>query len=172
MGRVCDHWCFSSCAFALASSFASASGSVVASSSGFVGGPPSALAAADPQQRSIAELTGGLRSAGVDVALTVDSAADVPAPVQGVAYRIVQEALTNVARHAAAASATVTVRRVSGAIAVEVVDDGRGAGGAPGVPAPGNGLRGMREGAAALGGTLDAGPVDGDGWRVDVRIPA
>ena len=95
----------------------------------------------------------------------------MPVRLQGAGYRIVQEALTNVARHAAAASATVTVRRVSGAIAVEVVDDGRGAAGAPGVPAPGNGLRGMRERAAALGGTLDAGPVDGGGWRVQAWLP-
>jgi signal transduction histidine kinase len=127
-------------------------------------GPPAGLG-------DIAELTGGLRSAGVDVTLIVDSAADVPAAVQSVAYRIVQEALTNVARHAGAATATVTVRRVPGAIAVEVVDDGAGAPAAPGVPAPGNGLRGMRERAAALGGRLDAGPADGGGWRVRARLP-
>jgi signal transduction histidine kinase len=127
-------------------------------------GPPAGLG-------DIAELTGGLRSAGVDVALRIDGAADVPAAVQSAAYRIVQEALTNVARHAAATTATVTVRRVPGAIAVDVVDDGTGAPAAAGVPALGNGVRGMRERAAALGGTLKVGPEDGAGWRVHAWLP-
>jgi signal transduction histidine kinase len=107
----------------------------------------------------------------VTVTLDVDSAADVPAPVQSVAYRIVQEALTNVARHAQASAATVSVRRVPDAITVEVTDDGA-------VPAQevtretlGNGVRGMRERAAALGGRLEAGPNDGRGWRVHAWLP-
>ncbi|MFZ1996479.1 MAG: sensor histidine kinase [Solirubrobacteraceae bacterium] len=130
-------------------------------------GPPAGLG-------DIAELTSGLRSAGVAVTLDVDSAAGVPAPVQSVAYRIVQEALTNVARHAQAASATVRVRRGQGAITVEVTDDSA-------IPAQaltgetlGNGVRGMRERAAALGGTLEAGPThphDGGGWRVRAWLP-
>jgi signal transduction histidine kinase len=130
-------------------------------------GPPAGLG-------DIAELTGGLRSAGVEVTLTVDSAADVPAPVQSVVYRIVQEALTNVARHAQATAATVNVRRVPGAITVEVTDDGPGASAGPGAPAPGragNGIRGMRERAAALGGSLEAGPDGGGGWRVRAWLP-
>jgi signal transduction histidine kinase len=127
-------------------------------------GPPAGLG-------DIAELTGGVRSAGVDVALTVDSAADVPAAVQSVAYRIVQEALTNVARHAAAATATVTVRRVPGAITVDVADDGTGPPASGGETTVGNGLRGMRERAAALGGTLETGPGDGGGWRVHAWLP-
>ncbi|HEY2321015.1 MAG TPA: sensor histidine kinase [Solirubrobacteraceae bacterium] len=123
-------------------------------------GPPAGLG-------DIAELSGGLRSAGVRVALEVDSAADVPAPVQSVAYRIVQEALTNVARHAQAAATTVRVRRVPEAITVEVSDDGACTTTEP----PGNGVRGMRERAAALGGTLEAGPRDGGGWRVQAWLP-
>jgi signal transduction histidine kinase len=127
-------------------------------------GPPAGLG-------DISELTGGLRAAGVTVTLDVDSAADVPAPVQSVAYRVVQEALTNVARHARASATTVRVRREPGAITIDVTDDGA-------APAPaitgetlGNGVRGMRERAAALGGTLDAGPDAGGGWRVHAWLP-
>ena len=127
-------------------------------------GPPAGLG-------DIAELTGGLRSAGVAVTLDVDSAADVPAPVQSVAYRIVQEALTNIARHAQASVATVSVRRVPGAITVDVTDDGAAPAQAVTSETLGNGVRGMRERAAALGGTLEAAPDDGGGWRVRARLP-
>ena len=127
-------------------------------------GPPAGL-------DDIAELTGGLRSAGVIVTLDVDSAVDVPAAVQSVAYRIVQEALTNVARHAQASRATVTVRRGPGAIAVDVTDDGAATPDALTAETPGNGVRGMSERAAALGGTLEAGPDDGGGWRVQAWLP-
>jgi len=127
-------------------------------------GPPAGLG-------DIAELTGGLRAAGVTVTLDVDSAADVPAPVQSVAYRIVQEALTNVARHAQASAATVSVRRVPGAIAIDVTDDGAVSAQAITGETLGNGVRGMRERAAALGGTLHAGPDDGGGWRVHAWLP-
>jgi signal transduction histidine kinase len=125
-------------------------------------GPPAGLG-------DIAELTGGLQSAGVAVTLDVDSAADVPAPVQSVAYRIVQEALTNVARHAQASVTTVSVRRVAGAITVQVTDDGATASVVD--TADGNGVRGMRERAAALGGTLEAGPNGNGGWRVRAWLP-
>jgi signal transduction histidine kinase len=127
-------------------------------------GPPAGLG-------DIAELTGGLRSAGVEVTLDIDSAADVPAAVQSVAYRIVQEALTNVARHARATAATVSVRRKRGAITVEVADDGAPAADTPASAAAGNGVRGMRERAAALGGTLEAGPSPRGGWRVRAWLP-
>ncbi len=130
-------------------------------------GPPAGLG-------DIAELTGGLQAAGVSVTLDIDSAVDVPAPVQSVAYRIVQEALTNVARHAQASAATVSVRRVPGAITVEVTDDGAPAAPAAAAPTLGNGVRGMRERAAALGGTLEAGPAHphaGGGWRVRAWLP-
>jgi signal transduction histidine kinase len=127
-------------------------------------GPPAGLG-------DIAELTGGLRAAGVTVTLDVDSAVDVPAPVQSVAYRIVQEALTNVARHAQATAATVSVRHVAGAITVEVSDDGAAPAQAITGETLGNGVRGMRERAAALGGSLEAGPNDGNGWRVRAWLP-
>ena len=127
-------------------------------------GPPAGLG-------DIAELTGGLRSAGIEVTLDVASAADVPAAVQSVAYRIVQEALTNVARHARATAATVSVRRVPGAITVEVTDDGATASASLAAAPLGNGVRGMRERAAALGGTLEAGPAAQGGWRVHAWLP-
>jgi signal transduction histidine kinase len=127
-------------------------------------GPPAGL-------DEIEQLTGGLRSAGVDVALDVETVGDIPAAVQSTAYRIVQEALTNVARHAGASSTRVCVRRVPGAVTIEVVDDGSGAAPAANGAAPGNGLRGMRERAAAVGGTLDAAPIDSGGWRVHALLP-
>jgi len=130
-------------------------------------GPPAGLG-------DIAELTGGLQAAGVTVTLDIDNAADVPAPVQSVAYRIVQEALTNAARHAQASAVTVSVRRVPGAITVEVTDDGATAAPAPTGESLGNGVRGMRERAAALGGRLDAGPrgiPPTRGWRVHALLP-
>jgi signal transduction histidine kinase len=88
--------------------------------------------------------------------------------VQAASYRIVQEALTNVLRHASATVARVSVTREDGALRVEVRDDGVGVG-APG--GSGNGLRGMRERAAALQGTLESGPADPRGWRVLARLP-
>jgi signal transduction histidine kinase len=129
-------------------------------------GPPAGLG-------DIPELTSGLRSAGVDVALAIDSPADVPPAVQSVAYRIVQEAVTNVARHAPAATTVrVGVRRAPDAITVDVADNGPAATASGGPAADGNGMRGMRERAAALGGSLQAGPADdGGGWRVHARLP-
>jgi signal transduction histidine kinase len=127
-------------------------------------GPPAGL-------DDVVELTGGLRAAGVSVEIDVEAAADVPAAVQSAGYRIVQEALTNVARHADGASnACVRVRRVPGAVTIEVVDDGA-ASSTTANAVTGNGVRGMRERAAALGGTLEAAPVESGGWRVRARLP-
>jgi signal transduction histidine kinase len=115
----------------------------------------------------LAPLTGGLRAAGVAVNLDVEPLTDVPAAVHSAGYRIVQEALTNVARHAGASSARVCVQRINGSLTIEVVDDGVGA---PQADA-GNGVRGMRERAAALGGTLEAAPGSTGGWRVAATLP-
>jgi signal transduction histidine kinase len=111
-------------------------------------------------------LTGGLRSAGVAVDLDVEPVADLPDAVHSAGYRIVQEALTNVARHASASTARVKVRRTAGAVTIQVFDDGT----AEAAPA-GNGLRGMRERAVALGGTLEAAPAPDGGWEVRARLP-
>jgi signal transduction histidine kinase len=110
-----------------------------------------------------------LRAAGVDVAVDVDAAGPVPTPVHSAGYRIVQEALTNVLRHADASSASVVVRPDGDALTIVVADDGRG--GAAGTGGAGAGLRGMRERAEALGGALEAGPGGDGGWRVEAKLP-
>ena len=120
--------------------------------------------------RDLDELAAGLRAAGVRVELDVADVSEVPAGVQAAGYRIVQEALTNVLRHAGATSARVTVASADGDLRVEVLDDGIGAG--AGLGGSGNGVRGMRERAAALAGTVESGPVEPQGWRVLARLPA
>ncbi|MDG6103190.1 two-component sensor histidine kinase [Dactylosporangium aurantiacum] len=92
-----------------------------------------------------------------------------PAEVAAAVHRVVQEALTNVARHAAhAGGVTVTVSEVDGAVTVLVADDGDG--GPPGVHS-GYGIVGMRERVEALGGTLRAGPGPCGGWQVHGTLP-
>jgi signal transduction histidine kinase len=94
----------------------------------------------------------------------------LPFGVDVAAYRIVQEALTNVARHAGPAAATVLVRYGEEEVTVQVDDDGRGPA-ARHQPASGKGIAGMRERVAALGGELYAGPRPGGGFRVQARLP-
>ena len=122
------------------------------------------------------DLRASLRSAGVDVELDVDPAtATLPSAVATTGYRIVQEALTNVVRHARGSSARVRVAREGDRVVIDVTDDGTGAvGPAPGAAVPGgtgNGVRGMRERAQAAGGTLEAGPRTEGGWRVRATLP-
>ncbi len=93
----------------------------------------------------------------------------LPAGVEVSAFRIVQEALTNVRRHADASHAEVRVRYGAGALEVSIEDDG--AGGKGGGDTEGHGLRGMRERAAMLGGALSVGPLDGGGFRVSTILP-
>jgi signal transduction histidine kinase len=81
----------------------------------------------------------------------------------------VQEALTNVARHAGPARAAVSLSYGQTALVVQVDDDGRGTGGH--ATRPGRGLTGMRERISALGGGLEAGPRDTRGFRVRASIP-
>ena len=120
-----------------------------------------------PGLARLAELTEPLRDAGLEVAV-VGGARNLPAGVDQSAYRIVQEALTNTLRHAHATRASVTIREVGGALELDVSDDGTGVAGPPGA---GRGLAGMRERAAMLGGTLDAGPLPDGGFRVRARLP-
>jgi signal transduction histidine kinase len=94
----------------------------------------------------------------------------LPAPVDLAAFRIVQEALTNVVRHAGARTATVLVRYDRDAVSVQVDDDGRGAPSEDGSPG-GSGLVGMRERAESVGGAVEAGPRPGGGFRVLARLP-
>jgi signal transduction histidine kinase len=112
-------------------------------------------------------------AADLQVELSVAGAArPLPAAVDLTVYRIVQESLTNVIRHAEAREATVSIRYEPDAVVVEVEDDGRGStNGAAGTD--GHGLAGMRERAAALGGRLEAGPAGnaGTGYRVRPWLP-
>ncbi|WP_230486782.1 sensor histidine kinase [Nocardioides anomalus] len=117
------------------------------------------------------ELGESLRSAGVDVHVDIDpGTATVPAAVAATGYRIVQEALTNVVRHAGGARARVRVAREDDHVVIDVTDDGGGTGPSVAPVGTGHGVRGMRERALAAGGTLEAGPHDG-GWRVHASLP-
>lgn len=128
-----------------------------------------------PVQRlaDLADLRESLHAAGVDLTVDLDPAArSLPAPVDATCYRIVQEALTNTLRHAGPTSARVRVARDGdAAVLVEVEDDGGSAPTPLGGTGSGNGLRGMRERAAVLGGRLEAGPTAAGGWRVTARLP-
>jgi signal transduction histidine kinase len=119
------------------------------------------------------ELVASVRRAGLDVTLRVDDAfGDVPRAVGVAAYRIVQESLTNVVRHAGSASATVTLRRDgAGVRSVEVVDEGDGHHARFTHAGTGVGIRGMRERAEATGGQLEAGPRPDRGFRVCATWP-
>jgi signal transduction histidine kinase len=127
-----------------------------------------------PGLHALDGLVGTAAHGGLDVDVSV--AGDVrplPAAVDLTAYRIVQESLTNVVRHAHASVARVAVRYEPDAVVVEVADDGRGATAVNGRngTGPGYGLVGMRERAVAVGGTLDAGPAPDGGFRVAARLP-
>ena len=121
--------------------------------------------------RSLADLDSLVDTAGASglrVELTRQGeAVALPAGAELAAFRIVQEALTNVCRHARASTASVVVRYRPSEVVVEVIDDGVG-----GVPTgEGHGIVGMRERAALYGGDVEAGPRPGGGFRVQARIP-
>jgi signal transduction histidine kinase len=115
-------------------------------------------------------LVDDVAGAGLEVEVRREGArTELPPSVDLTAYRIVQEALTNVLKHAGPAHATVTLGYEDGALRVEVIDDGRGVNGR--APTGGHGLLGMRERVGVYGGTRDAGPRTGGGFRVAVRLP-
>ena len=118
----------------------------------------------------LATLVERAEAAGVPTTVrVVGDRRTLPAETDQAAYRVVQEALTNVARHGGpAATATVRVTFAARELTLQVDDDGRGA---PREPQPGHGLTGMRERVAALGGTLDAGPGADGGFAVRVTLP-
>ncbi|HEV8648870.1 MAG TPA: sensor histidine kinase [Actinomycetes bacterium] len=128
--------------------------------------PVPGLADLDPLVAQVVE-------SGVAVEVRVEGTrSGVPAGVDLSAYRIVQEALTNVMKHAGPAKATVVVRYGDGEVALEVTDDGLGAAPvATGSGRTGLGTIGMRERAAVHGGDLEAGPRAGGGYRVAARLP-
>ncbi|MFF8603518.1 sensor histidine kinase [Streptomyces sp. NPDC015232] len=117
------------------------------------------------------DLLATFRNAGLPVELArTDRGAPLPAAVDLAAYRIIQEALTNVRKHAGAgARAEVSVVRVGRTVEITVLDDGTAA--AEPEPGGGHGLVGMRERVTALGGTLTAAPRYGGGFRVQAILP-
>lgn len=133
-------------------------------------GDTEAELAPQPGLSRIDDLLSTARSAGLDVECRVaGDGPPLPAAVDVSAFRIVQESLTNVMKHAAARRVEIEVRRAPDHLAIDVVDDGRPVEDEPGA---GRGLAGMRERAEVLGGTLDAGPrADGPGFRVAARLP-
>ncbi|NBE55556.1 sensor histidine kinase [Streptomyces boluensis] len=119
---------------------------------------------------SLADLVRRARAAGLAVELTLRGTdGTLPDAVEAAAYRIVQEALTNAARHAGPTGVSVELALTEGELEVRVTDDGRAS---PDRPCtPGTGLTGMRERVTALGGTLRAGPRAEGGFAVRARLP-
>jgi signal transduction histidine kinase len=127
-----------------------------------------------PGLAELDRLVGQVRDAGLPVEVVIEgSSTALPAGMDLAAYRIIQEALTNVVKHAGKATARVHVRFEADALDIEVTDDGRGAA-APLLSGPtigGHGLVGMHERVALYEGTLEAGPVFPGGYRVHARFP-
>ncbi|MEV6966599.1 sensor histidine kinase [Hamadaea sp. NPDC051192] len=118
----------------------------------------------------VPELVERARTGGLLATLTVEGQPQsLPVAVDRTAYRIVQESLTNVARHAGAATASVRIGYRPGALAIQVDDDGSAVPAAP--PTPGVGLLGMRERVSALGGRLRAEPRVEGGFTVEAELP-
>ncbi|MCO1581421.1 histidine kinase [Crossiella sp. SN42] len=118
-----------------------------------------------PSLSRLPELLDSATAAGLSVQVSGEIG-ELPSAVDAAAFRITQEALTNIVRHAEASSVTIHFEHSDTAFELSVRDDGPHPAQAP----PGNGLRGMRERAAALGGALTAGPAEG-GWLVRAVLP-
>ncbi|MCI0156287.1 sensor histidine kinase [Leifsonia shinshuensis] len=122
-----------------------------------------------PGLAQLPELAEQARDAGLTVELSVDvDDATIGPHLELIAYRIAQEAVTNVIRHSDATTVRISIRRAGTDLLVEIVDDGHG------TDRPlkaGLGLTGMSERAAAVGGTVDAGFVAGGGFRVRAGLP-
>jgi signal transduction histidine kinase len=123
------------------------------------------------EQPTLADLDGlveSMRVSELDVHLSLDpTARDLPPRLQSAAFRIVQESLSNVAKHARPARTAVRIAQDEELFVIEITDDGA----SPSFAGEGSGLRGMRERATELGGTLEAGPASAGGWRVRATFP-
>lgn len=124
-----------------------------------------------PGPEMLPDLVERVRAAGLPVTLELcDGLEDVPQAMGLSLFRLVQEALTNVMKHAGEdAHASVSIRRTAGGLEVEIIDDGRGED--PTSDGLGHGLTGMRERVCVFGGTLLAGPLPGRGFRVLAGFP-
>lgn len=134
-------------------------------------GPGSAALAPAPRLADLRELADTVRASGTPVQLRMSGTDRELSPALELSiYRVVQEALTNVVKHAPTACATVDLSVSSSQVRLEVSDDGGPAAGQP--ASPGHGIVGMRERIAAFGGWLVAEPVAGRGFRVVAEVPA
>jgi signal transduction histidine kinase len=141
-----------------------------------------------PDVGQVRSLVDRVRAAGLPVELTITGARALPPGVDLAAYRVVQEALTNVIKHASQARTVVRIEYRPRELLIDVANDGRpadpaaagaaaaaGSGSGPARSQPsgagGRGLIGLRERIAIYGGDLDAGPRPGGGWRVQAKIP-
>jgi signal transduction histidine kinase len=116
----------------------------------------------------VPELIRQVQTTGLDATLTIDGHPDdMPAAVDRAAYRIVQESLTNITRHAAATSASVRIDHRPDTLVIRIDDNGT----ATPATTPGVGLLGMRERVTALGGHLRAAPRDDGGFTVHAELP-
>ncbi len=125
----------------------------------------------DPQPalHQIHKLAERLVQTGMNITLSMEVASDLPVRVDLFAYRIVQEALTNVLKHAPMDAMTrVRLAEAAGWLEIEVTNTGTAA---TALPGSGRGIVGMRERASLLGGTFEAGPQPNDGFRVKARLP-
>jgi signal transduction histidine kinase len=130
---------------------------------------PAGVRAPTPGLARLGDLVDRMSGTGVPVTLEVTGEArDLPVPIDLAAYRLVQESLTNVLRHAGPASATVRVAHDPDKLTITVTDTGRG--GTPSRPG-GHGIVGMRERVSALGGIFEAGPGPTGGFRVQGTFP-
>jgi len=130
----------------------------------------------DPGLHQPADVDGlveSVRATGMVVQLDAAGIDDLPRSLQATVFRLVQEALTNVVKHAPGASTSVVVDRADGLVRVRVANS-RGRGRSDAVHSGGRGLTGMRERVALFGGQLDVGPAADGGYLVDaaVRVPA
>jgi signal transduction histidine kinase len=119
---------------------------------------------------SLTQLLERAKTSGLDADADVQlNGHAIPIAVEQAGFRVVQEALTNVMRHAAATHAHVVLCVEANSLHIDVTDDGIGV---PDATSPGgHGLCGMRERAAALGGEVTAGPTGLGGWKVHARLP-
>lgn len=140
------------------------------SDDGAAGGPADPELEPAPTADRLAELAGRASTAGVSVDLDVTSVDNLPSAVGLSVYRIVQESLTNIVKHAAPARCWVKVDGSGGAVSVEVVDDGARAVAWP-AGGEGHGLIGMRERVSLFAGEFTAGPLAGGGFRVYAELP-
>jgi signal transduction histidine kinase len=141
---------------------------------GVLRGPGDAEFRPQPGLMDLPDLLDTMRLTGldVDVAVTGTPRRPLPAGAELAAYRVVQEALTNTARHGGPdVRARVELAWSPSGLAIDVLDDGRGAGASPATRGSGQGLLGLRERVDLFGGTVEAGPVVGGGFRVRATLP-